>query len=134
MQSSALTRTTPMTSSRYRASVGQAATQAGRRHRWQTLGTSSPTGSILVTLMRAVAVPNWPSWWATQATSQARQPLHTSFRTRIRFKVSSHHLELRHKNQATSPSTPRPFDNPSTLLRTGLRTQQQRTFHTTDDS
>jgi hypothetical protein len=101
MQSSASTRTTPMTSSRYRASVGQATTQAGRRHRRQTLGTSSPRGSILVTLMRAVAVPNWPSWRATQATSQARQPLHTSFRVRSRFKVSPHHLEVQHKNQAT---------------------------------
>jgi hypothetical protein len=89
LQSSARRSTAPVLSSLYRASVGQAATQGGRPHRRHTCGSSTPSGSFLLMRMRAVVAPKRPSCQATQATSQARQPLQRSARTRILFKIAS---------------------------------------------
>ncbi len=77
-----------MLSSLYKASVGQLATQGGRPHRRQTCGSSRPSGSTFVMRKRAEETPKRPSCLATQATMQARQPLHKSVCTVILFTCS----------------------------------------------
>lgn len=87
-QSSGHRSTAPVLSSLYKASVGQLATQGGRPHRRQTCGSSRPWGSTFVMRKRAEEMPKRPSCLATQATMQARQPLHSSLRTTILLTVS----------------------------------------------
>jgi len=94
LQSSGRSRTAPVLSSLYKASVGQLAMQGGRLHRRQTCGSSRPWRSTLVIRKRAEDVPKRPSCLATQATIQARHPLHNSLRTIILFTVSLFSLRL----------------------------------------
>ena len=85
-------RMVPATTCLASAAVGHADTQNASRHLLQARGRSTPSDSSSNTLMRAEAVPHCPSWRATHATSQARQPLRSTWRTRICFTRACPHV------------------------------------------
>ena len=70
------------------APAGQAARHGASAQKRQRRGRSMPSGSSFCTLIRAVAIPNRPSWIATHATSHARQPLQRVSLTRTCFTTS----------------------------------------------